>query len=324
MAFLGFHPLRYARGRVRRWMEARLPRSDTQELTQRNVYILPTRAGWVLLLTLVILLIAAINYQINLGYLLTFMLAGAAAIGMYSCHNNLRGVHLHLHPPAAVFAGQAAPLKIDLSQKGKRPRYGIGMALLDSEDWAWLDVPAQGSASVQLAWPASQRGWHACPTLSAQTHYPLGHFRVWTVWCPASQILVYPQAESACPPLPVGVPTAGAQANMSSHAASGEFDGVRPYRRGDALKTIVWKKMAKGGELVSRDSQQLHSTQLWLDYQQTGGAQGKEARLSRLTAWVLAAHQQELCYGLRLPHAEISPDSGAAQRDRCLQALALA
>ena len=90
MASLGLHPLRHARVRVRRWMEARLPRSDSQELTQRNVYILPTRAGWMLLLTLVVLLIAAINYQINLGYLLTFMLAGAAAVGMYSCHNNLR------------------------------------------------------------------------------------------------------------------------------------------------------------------------------------------------------------------------------------------
>jgi uncharacterized protein (DUF58 family) len=304
-------------------MEARLPRSDSQELTQRNVYILPTRAGWMLLLTLLILLIAAINYQINLGYLLTFMLAGAAAVGMYSCHNNLRGIHLHLQLPAAVFAGQAVPLKIDLAQKGKRPRYGIGMALLDGEDWAWVDVPAQGSASVQLAWPAVQRGWQACPTLSAQTHYPLGHFRVWTVWCPASQILVYPQPENPVPTLPAGTPTQGGQASASS-SASGEFDGVRPYRRGDARKAIVWKKMAKGGELVSRDSQQLHSSELCLDYHYTGAGMDKEARLSRLAAWVLAAHQADLSYSLRLPHTEIAADSGAAQRDKCLQALALA
>ena len=324
MARAGLHPLRYARQRVRRWMEARLPRSDTQALTQRNVYILPTRAGWMLLLTLFVLLLAAINYQINLGYLLTFMLAGAAAVGMYSCHNNLRGIHLHLQPPAPVFAGQALPLQISLSQLGKRPRYGIGLALLDRPDWAWVDVPPQGSASVQLAWPAQQRGWHACPTLSAQTHYPLGHFRVWTLWCPASPVLVYPQPESPSPPLPAGMPTAGEQTASSSHASSGEFDGVRPYRRGDARKSIVWKKMAKGGELVSRDSQQLHSSQLWLDYQQTAAVQGKEARLSRLAAWVLAAHSQDLHYGLRLPHTEIALGSGTAHRDRCLQALALA
>ena len=120
------------------------------------------------------------------------------------------------------------------------------------------------------------------------------------------------------------MPTAGEQTASSSHASSGEFDGVRPYRRGDARKSIVWKKMAKGGELVSRDSQQLHSSQLWLDYQQTAAVQGKEARLSRLAAWVLAAHSQDLHYGLRLPHAEIALGSGTAQRDRCLQALALA
>ncbi len=317
------HPWRYAQGRVRRWMEARLPRSDTQELTQRNVYILPTKAGWMLLLTLLVLLIAAINYQINLGYLLTFMLAGAASIGMYSCHNNLRGLHLQLQPPAPVFAGQAAALKVDVQQSGKRTRYGIGLALLDSADWAWVDVPGQGRSSVQLAWAAAQRGWHACPTLSAQTHYPLGHFRVWTVWCPASQILVYPQPESPTPALPAGEPAAQGQSSASQQA-SGEFDGVRPYRRGDAMKQIVWKKMAKSDALVSRDSQQLHSSQLWLDYQNTGAGLGKEQRLSRLAAWVLAADEGELIYGLRLPGLEIAPSAGVAQREQCLRALALA
>jgi hypothetical protein len=29
--------------------------------------------------------------------------------------------------------------------------------------------------------------------LSAQTLFPLGTFRVWTLWRPASQLLVYPQ-----------------------------------------------------------------------------------------------------------------------------------
>ena len=324
MVGLGLHPLRYARARLRRWMEARLPPNDALVLTQRNVYILPTRAGWMLLLTLVVLLLAAINYQINLGYLLTFMLAGAAAVGMYSCHNNLRGLQLHLQPPAPVFAGQALPLRIQLGQAGKASRYGIGLALADSQDHVWVDVPAQGSASLELAWPATQRGLQPCPTLRAQTHYPLGHFRVWALWRPASTILVYPQPEANPPPLPAASPTAGSDAATSSHAASGEFDGVRPYRRGDAMKQIVWKKMAKSDALVSRDSQQLHSSQLWLDYQQTGAAMDKEARLARLTAWVLAAHAQDVHYGLRLPGQEVALGSGAAQRDRCLQALALA
>jgi uncharacterized protein (DUF58 family) len=48
-----------------------------------------------------------------------------------------------------------------------------------------------------------------------------------------------------------------------------------------------------------------------------------EARLSRLTAWVLQADRLGLDYGLRLPGKEIAMGHGAAQRRRCLEALAL-
>jgi MoxR-like ATPase len=35
-----------ARRRIRRWFENRLPLTDSWTLTQRNIYILPTKAGW--------------------------------------------------------------------------------------------------------------------------------------------------------------------------------------------------------------------------------------------------------------------------------------
>jgi len=52
------------------WWEARLPRQDQMRLTQRNLYILPTRAGWGFAAVVSVLLLAAINEQINLGYAL--------------------------------------------------------------------------------------------------------------------------------------------------------------------------------------------------------------------------------------------------------------
>src|SRR5215813_9880502 len=72
--------------RAESWWHARLARSDTLLLTQRNVYILPSRPGLMFMLTLVVLLLASINYQLNLGYLLTFLLAGAGVVGMYLTH----------------------------------------------------------------------------------------------------------------------------------------------------------------------------------------------------------------------------------------------
>ena len=166
-----------------------------------------------------------------------------------------------------------------------------------------------------------QRGLHRVPPLTAETRFPLGTFRVWTVWRPAAQVLVYPAPEPLPPPLPPGEPRAGG-ARTARLQGSGEFDGVRAYRRGDPLKLVVWKKAAKADELVSRDTEQAQRYELWLDFAQAG-AGGTEQKLSRLAAWVLQADQLALDYGLRLPAQQIAPASGEVHKRRCLEALAL-
>jgi uncharacterized protein (DUF58 family) len=149
---------------------------------------------------------------------------------------------------------------------------------------------------------------------------------VWTVWRPAAQVLVYPAPEPFPPPLPPGEPRAGGAAQARA-TTSGEFEGVRAYRRGDPLKLVVWKKAAKSlgtgtDDLVSRDAQQAQRHELWLDLN-LATLQDPEARLSRLAAWVLQADRLGLDYGLRLPGLQIGPDAGAAHRRKCLEALAL-
>lgn len=314
------------RARLHQWWQGRLTAADAVLLTQRNVYILPTRAGLMLALTLGVLLIASINYQLNLGYLFTFLLAGCAAAGVWVGHGTLRGLGLKLLPPQPVFAGQPAFLDVRLSSARAAPRHAIGLAVMGAgrEDarWAWADVPARGEAALQTSFCPARRGLHAAPLLVVQTLFPLGAFRIWTVWKPAAQVLAWPAPEVNAPPLPAGEARAGAGQAASRERAPGEFDGVRLWQRGDTLRQVVWKKFAKSGELVSRDAQHLQRQQLWLDFARTG-APDAESRLSRLAAWVLAADARQLEYGLRLPGLEIEPDSGAAHKLRCLRALAL-
>lgn len=329
-AFARLNPWAALQRRIQAWFIARLTQRDSTTLNQRNVYILPTRAGFMLGLTLLVLLIASINYQLNLGYVLTFLLAGSAVIGMHVCHATLRGLTLHLTPPEPQFVGHSVQIAVQLHSSSPRVRYGIGLAVLGSAHWSWTDVPAQGSARVQIAFNPTRRGQYPLPSLTAETRFPLGTFRVWTVWRPAAQVLIYPAPEAHPPPLPQGEPRAGGAATAQRHT-TGEFDGVRAYRRGDPLKLVVWKKAAKTDELVSRDAQQAQRLELWLDL--THAAQGlgaahsgvaREHALSRLCAWVLLAESQGLRYGLRLTGTELAPDSGPAHRKNCLQALALA
>ena len=320
------NPAAFARARFRKWWQSRLPRTDTQTLTQSNVYILPTRAGWMFALTLLVLLLASINYQLNLGYVLTFLLAGSGVVSMHLTHGTLRGLTLHLRPVDAAFAGDPAGLDIVMTSPGTA-RFGIGLRLLDAPNAPriWTDVPAGGQAVAHMSFVPPARGLREVPTLSAETRFPLGLFRAWTIWRPAARLLVYPRPESDAPALPAARPIAGGP-TRSRNSEGGEVEGVRAYRRGDPMKLVAWKKAAQaletGAELVSRDTSVSARQELWLDWAACG-ALAAEERLCRLTAWTLASERAGTDYGLRLPGLELPPEGGEAQRRRCLEALAL-
>ncbi|HEY3634394.1 MAG TPA: DUF58 domain-containing protein, partial [Caldimonas sp.] len=166
------------RAHVRAWLTARLPRTDSQLLTQGNVYILPTRAGWMFALTLVVLLLASVNYQLNLGYVLTFLLAGSGVVSMHITHGTLRGLTLRLRPVAPAFADGTAVLDVVMSSPSSA-RFGIGLRLLDApaSTLAWTNVAAGGQATAHVSFVPPRRGLHDVPTLSAESRFPLGLFR---------------------------------------------------------------------------------------------------------------------------------------------------
>ncbi len=308
--------------RLRAWFENRLPVSDTHTLTQGNIYIVPTKAGLAFALTLMLMLVASINYQLNLGYLLTFLLAGSALVSMHLTHGTLRGLTLRVKPPGAVFLGDSAEAEVVLTnQRGVRHGIGLAVSRARPRSFAWCDVPAQGSATARVRFPTVRRGLMRVPPLMAETRFPLGLFRAWTVWRPAVHVLVYPKPEEPPAPLPLTLGVPGS--SSASRAADGsEFDGVRSYRRGDAMRRVVWKKAARTGELVSRDTSESANRELWLDFDGAGVAD-VEARLSRLAAWTLAAEHTGLAFGLRIPGVELPPAQGDVQRRAALEALAL-
>ena len=312
--------------RIRRWWLARHPATDTWTLNQHNIYILPTKGGLIFGLTLLVMLVSSINYQLNLGYVLTFLLAGSALVSIHLTHGTLRGLTLRLRPPAPVFAGEPALLEVVMSSPGTA-RHGVGVHFYDrrfEQHNTWCDVPAMGQASARVSIVPPTRGWHAVPMLVVETRFPLGLFRAWTHWRPASQVLAFPRPETPCPPLPPAQSAPGG-ADRSQAVQGSELDGVRAWRRGDSLRQVMWKKVARSGELVSRETTAESSRELWLDWQACHGAGGGdiEARLSRLCAWVLAAGQQGLVTGLRLPGRQLAPERGELHQRELLRALAL-
>lgn len=311
------------RRRLQAWWLARLPPTDQWTLTQRNVYIVPTRAGLAFAITLLLLLVGAINYQLNLGYALTFLLAGSALASMHMTHGSLRGLTLHLKPPSPCFAGDAALLEIAIDNPGAA-RHGLGFAVDGvgggATDFSWVEIDARGRSLLSLSCRFARRGHHALPVLRVESRFPFGLFRAWSLWRPAARVWVYPAPERPAPELPPARQAAEA-GPATSRGGTDEFDSLRPWRRGDALRQVVWKQLARSGTLISRESSHAARPQLWLAWDDTRGPD-PEARLSRLAAWALAAEAQGQVWGLRLPGAEIAQAAGTAHQHEALQALA--
>jgi len=299
-----------------------LPR-ESQTLTQRNIYIVPSRAGLAFCLTLLLLLVVSINYQLSLGFALTFLLAGSAAASMHMTHGSLRGLTLHLKPLVPAFDGDAAVMEMVVTNPGAS-RLGVGFGLdLGARPipLAYVEIAAQGQTSVHLGWLAPGRGLHGLPLVRAESRYPFGLFRAWTIWRPAGQQWVYPRPESPVPPWPQTDVAQGDDKPAARTGAGTEFEGVRAYRRGDTLRQVVWKKAARTGEMISRETAGAVQREMWLKWGQAQGLD-TEARLSRLAAWAIAADAAGHSWGLRLPNTELAPAQGAAHRHAALQALA--
>ena len=305
------------------WFESRLPLSDQHATGQRNIYIVPTAGGYFFAAVLLVLLVASINYQLSLGYALTFLLAGSGLASMHMTHGTLRGLQMQLHTGGPAFAGGHADVSIAITNPGSA-RHGIGLGWRQGSERSWTDLPARGTGSLRLQLPLRRRGWQAVPTLVAETRFPLGLFRAWTVWRPAARVLAWPQPEHPAPALPGGEAGESSEGPRSpAPAAEGvAFDGVRPWRRGDAMRQVAWKKVAHTGELVSRDREPSARRELWLDEAAARSLDGgTERRLSRLAAWVLAADRAGLAAGLRLGGREWPPDAGEAHKRTLLDAL---
>ena len=316
-----------ARAKTDQWLfQLREAEAGEVLLKQRRVFIVPTRAGFGFAGLLLILLIGSINYNLGLGYALTFTCGCCAIVDMYFTYRNL--VHLRLKPGAAraVFAGEDTAFELQLVNRTRLDRYALWVDFLAvGEPRHVADAPAGAGAILMLTAPTVQRGWLRAPRVRLQTRFPLGLFRAWSYWQPDLQALVYPFPERDGPPPPMHG-TAGADGcGLAGHD---DFAGIRSYQSGDPMRRLAWRQIARldpslGGALVTKHFEGGAVEELALDFNAMPASIDIELRLSRMTAWVLAAERRALPYAFRIGACDFAAATGAAHRAACLRALAL-
>ncbi|MGB9150362.1 MAG: DUF58 domain-containing protein [Burkholderiales bacterium] len=294
--------------------------SGPVRLTQRRIYILPTRHGMLFALLLLLLLIGSINYGLGLGFILTFLLVSMGLVSILHTWRNLAGLWVQPIKNLPVFAGDDAAFAVGVENKSAVYRYTIGLKQITTLHHAYANVAPRQQSQLALRMPAKTRGWLQAPRFHLFTEYPLGLLQAWTYVYFDAKCLVYPHPEHHAPPLPLS----GKKTGVVSRQENGndDFANLRIYRVGDSPKHVAWKAVAQGKGLHTKQFSGESGGEVWLDFAAIDGLD-TEARLSRLTRWVLEADQAQLQYGLRLPDKIIGLAHGVEHRARCLEALAI-
>jgi len=310
--------------RFGRWLDRRIPPSPSISLSQRNVFIFPTRTGFVFGGLLVLLILAAINYQASLVYGVAFLLGSIFLVTILYTFRNLSGLRLEFVGGRPGFVGE----DIEFSVRVVRPpaggrrrhagREGIQLGF-PGAIMQWVDLQHQEADEVRLYLQGRQRGYLRPGRLLVETYYPLGLLRAWTWVDLEGRALVYPKPLFG--DLPDSLSGRRDEGELVDPQGSEDFTDIKAYRPGDPVKHIIWRSYARGDELMVKRYASFMEPRLRLDFEALPG--GVEERLSRLAGMALKAARLDREFGLRLGSRLIKPALGNAHLERVLRELAL-
>ena len=305
--------------RFRGWVNRRIPSAREVTLDQRRIFIFPTRVGFCFGACLLVMLLAAINFENNLSYALTFWLATLFIVAILHTYANLSGLTVRALRAEPAFSGQQSEFHLMIKRGKRRDHFALRLKWPNSSE-TLENLVDEDSVIVQLHMAVDSRGWFSPGRLLLESTYPLGLLRCWTLIDLELYALVYPRpiVSAELPELATNTPD-GAAVFVEGND---DFYGFRSYRKGDSLRQVHWKGLAKQQGPLTKQYTAYANRSVWLDWDMFAGL-ATEQRLSHLCYWLLEFDRRGQEYGLRLPTGVIEPALGEKHRDRLLKELAL-
>ncbi len=304
--------------RYEQWLKRRIPAAPSIRLNQRRIFIFPTRAGGLYFGLLGLLLVTAINYQNNAIYLLTFLLVGQFVVAILATYSNLAGLDVRKANHTAGFAGDRVTFRLALKRKPEKKYFSI-RAGWPEQSMSTTTLDLQIETIVELYHEAPRRGLLRPRRLLLETVYPFGLLRAWTWLDLNMESWVYPRPRMV-QPLPVIEQDKGV-GDRPSFQQQDEFSNIRPWRKDDSPRQILWKAYAKQQPMMTMEFTESLLKQVWLDDSVTSGS-SLEDRLSALCYGALQLSRQDVLYGIRVGNLEIAPAEGDEHLHRVLALLA--
>ena len=302
------------------WLNRRIPPRREITLVQNNIFIYPNWQFIYYFIVIMLLWIAATNYENNLSFGLSFLLLSLFLVCIIHTFNNLAGLTVAVAGAEPVYAGEYAAVELLLSTAEGKNRDALNLGW-EKNHFVQLSLMDVAQQRIKVSVKATKRGLFNPKRMTLESVYPLGIIRSVSYLDLDIAILVYPRPVCHAALLSLEGETSEGLA-ISRRRGSDEFSHLRDYETGASLKQVAWKQFAKGRGLQVKEYADYVSKHHWLDWDHLPGL-GVEERLSTLCYWTLVLDKRGDDYGLRIPGTVIAPGTGELHRQKILTALAL-
>jgi uncharacterized protein (DUF58 family) len=229
-----------------------------------------SREGWIYIVGIVLISLAAINTGNNLLFLILATLVATILMSCILSSITLAGVELRLDLPEHIFAGQPITAIVELqNQKLTLPSFSLRVESVQKKDsrrkstertaGALLETPVyfpylprQESVKQRVPLLFPKRGLYRQEAFRIVTRFPFGFLQKARRLDLASEALVYPPV-AATPEFLEVFP--GIEGALESHTKGRGQDlyALRDYMPTDSVRHVHWKASARTGALMVRE-----------------------------------------------------------------------
>lgn len=289
-----------------------------------------TRLGLEYLAAMILVGLFAMNSGNNLLYLVFSFMLGLFLVSGWVSRAALQELKLGSLEEGNLFARVRGGIRVRLQDRKPRRLRALELRLELEDGRAEPGFYAGGQPAggldvkdtplVVLHARVERRGWCRLTGLELKTSYPFGFIEKSWHYPLEKKVLVLPHPRTSATSLAL----AGESRRSRSVPGDVSPEGARPYRRGDALSRVHWKRTAQRRTPWVRtfEGEESHGLQLKLDLARWSPGRDFERELERLSGAILQTRLQK-----REVFLEVHSTEGLrehAGHSECWRALALA
>lgn len=264
-------------------------------VSKKNIYIFPTKHGFQIGLFIILSLIAATIYQINLGLILLIILSILFFLSILITYENIN--HLSFEPVENIIHDKdTRGIKLHIINHSKQKK--INFFIFDKESkfksTNFNLTSAENIVFLKGLFPG--RGCYDFPLLRIETSFPFGITRAWNWFQLKVKVYVYPSPIQCFRNFNDFLTHISSKQSNSSE----DFDGIDQFQEGMSESKIAWKISSSKDQLyIKKFENQLHIKKILIDYDQIP-KQDHETKLGMIVFLIKECLQQKKVFAIKI------------------------